>query len=427
MIGPVGAGLLHPMRDPGTARRGAASALARYGHVPGPDETALLRAALGQAPIPLELLTGDWSRLDPGVVRLFATLHGHAGMAALAAPLRQRIAGLRRENALRYYMLTAELHAVVAALAAAGIEGLVLKGFALACRYYGDVGQRPMSDLDICVRPERFAEAVRCLAACGFRRFDPGAPSIEPRRTPQPGIGSHSLTFINERGVELDLHHNVLMCACWPGADDRFWDGAVAFPILGLPASTLNATDHLLQACLHGMPRNPVSPIRWVVDAAHLIAQAREPIDWQRLCRHAEQFDCRGPLAAALGYLRESFACPIPDQAFDALGRVPFSALSDRWFRATGQRLWAGSALADRLSSLLLEYRRYCRFHGNLPVSPAGLTRYYMAKWQIGSWRELLRELVRRSARPRNPSDRGAGTGASPPDADQSRSRRQFL
>jgi hypothetical protein len=56
----------------------------------------------------------------------------------------------------------------LAALHAAGIETMVLKGIALAVMHYSDPGDRPMDDIDVLVRPEEANRALALLAAEGW-------------------------------------------------------------------------------------------------------------------------------------------------------------------------------------------------------------------------------------------------------------------
>jgi hypothetical protein len=373
--------------------------LADYGYAPSDDEAALLRAVLARAPIPAKLLRRDPPPLDPGVARLLPLLRAHPDLGAAPA-LGQRVADERRRGAHRYFSLKAELRGVAALLGSAGIEILLLKGFPLATLYYDDVGQRPMSDLDVCVRPERFADAVTLLLAGGFRRYDPEAPDREPPAESALGFAPHATSFANDAGVELDLHCHVLMCAGWDGADDGFWADAQPFRLADRSVLTLDPADHLLHACLHGIVRNPVSPVRWVVDAARLIERAPGGLDWQRLQARACAVDCRGPLLAALRYLKEEHACAIPPDALDDLAQVPFSAVSAEWFRIAGRREPPATGVRRRVARLILDYRRHMRGERR-PASPFGLLRYFMTKWRIEGYRRLPREILTRCLSPR--------------------------
>jgi hypothetical protein len=377
------------------------AALARYGHLPTPEETALLQAALRGAPLPAKLLRPEMPRLDPGVARLLPMLHGHPGLVSAPPALRQLVADERRRAAQRHIALKASLHTVLGLLEPAGIEALLLKGFPLASLYYPDIGRRPMADLDVCVRPERFDETVALLLAGGFHPYDPQAPGVAPPVPTADGLRSHAAGFADRHGVELDLHRQVLMCAAWPGADDGFWAEARPLRVADRSASTLCAADHLLHACLHGVVRNPVSPVRWVADVVHIVERSPGGVDWPLLCDRARAIDCRGPLLAALRHAHEAHGCAIPGEALAALARVPFTRVSDRWFRIAGRRAPPETALRRRAARLILDYRRDNRGRGRRMATPAGLVRYFMTKWRIDDCRRLPREILAR-CRPRS-------------------------
>jgi hypothetical protein len=75
-----------------------------------------------------------------------------------------------------------EIADVLALLRAEGIEPVLVKGWAIA-RLYPDAGLRPYGDIDLCIRPDQFAQAGRALECledidghyvdlhCGFTRI----------------------------------------------------------------------------------------------------------------------------------------------------------------------------------------------------------------------------------------------------------------
>ena len=71
---------------------------------------------------------------------------------ALHPHLRDYLATQRQRSAARVTLLMQDLEDVLAALAAAGIQALPLKGSLLSTQYYPEAGLRPMNDLDLLVR-----------------------------------------------------------------------------------------------------------------------------------------------------------------------------------------------------------------------------------------------------------------------------------
>jgi len=102
------------------------------------------------------------------------------------APLLDDLRSATMRNASRNTLLLAELEAVLAALAAASIPALVLKGAALVYRVYGNIALRPMVDLDLLLPRADLPAALDLLAAAGYH---------PPQAEPAAGL---TLDFENE-------------------------------------------------------------------------------------------------------------------------------------------------------------------------------------------------------------------------------------
>ena len=386
------AAFLLPMPSLIALAEGAASRaeLGLYGHVPPALEEALLKAALDGAPIPSELPACE--ALDPGWARLLPLLSLHPDEPRLPEALRHGIAEMRRRAAYRYFILKGELRAILALLDD-DIPALLLKGFPLATQFYPHAWQRPMVDLDLCVPRRQFAAATARLQSAGWRAEGPD--------NTLGGIGDHALTLRGPTGIALDLHCRVLWCSRWVSADDRFWAGAVPLPLGNRATLTLNAADHLFHAFLHGVRKNWVSPIRWMVDACFILRSAGDRMDWERLRENARVHDCGGPVTACLRYLREGLGVGVPAAAVAAMARVPFTAHSDRWFRAEAAQPPPPRDFPRRLISLNRAYRRAARDAAPWPIVLPRLLPYFKAKHGIARWRDVPGEIAWRLGPPR--------------------------
>ncbi len=107
-------------------------------------------------------------------------------------PLANSAAGGQLHEVYRRHRLSALIHEreiayVLSLLRAEGIEPVLVKGWAIA-RLYPDAGLRPYGDIDLCVRPDQFAQAsaaLECLEEidghqvdlhCGFTRIGQTKP-----------------------------------------------------------------------------------------------------------------------------------------------------------------------------------------------------------------------------------------------------------
>lgn len=265
----------------------------------------------------------DFDEVDHGSTRLLPLVYRRLGPDAFDAEVVGRLKGLYRRSWSRNQLLFKRAAEAVELLGAAGIETLVIKGASLALLSYGDVGVRPMDDVDVLVPFERTGEAISVLAAAGWSpdKDDP-ATWIQVH---------HSLGFAGPREGEVDLH----WFALWQPASDReLWVASVPMELAGTGTRAPSAADQLLLACVHGTPWSPLPPFRWIADAVTVIRSAGEQLDWDRLAAEAERRRLTVATAAALAYLREEFDAEIPDAVLGQLRAAPASRHERAAFRA---------------------------------------------------------------------------------------------
>jgi len=189
-----------------------------------------------------------------------------------------------------------------------GDELLVIKGVALACRYYSGPGLRSMEDFDFLIKPESALRVLNYLKASGWKM-----PQWFDRQRRADKIPTsllfckHADPIRHDNGVEIDLHWNLMPALCGREVNEPFWDAAVPMRLPdGSEVRTLESSDLLFHCCLHGLLWMPVPPTRWIVDAVILL-QDVESIRWQRLMGLAERFRYTLWLGTALEYLASTF------------------------------------------------------------------------------------------------------------------------
>lgn len=364
----------------------AAACPAAYGYVHDPAELELVRAGLRAGPLtPAALalaVAALEQRADRGVVRLLPLLRRHP---ELPRDLAGGVERAYRDSLLRHLRLEQRLAEVVAALRERGIEALLLKGAALARLHYPSPGLRPMGDLDIAIRPARFAEALRAIQALGY------APPSRPMVAAGPG--THAVPLVDGSGTTIDLHCNVLVCSRWVGADDGFWSRSIPCGLRGIEARSLAPPDLILHVCLHGIRGGiQVKTIRWLVDLAMILRQPLGEAAWATLVDEAGRHRCERPLAAALGYAGRHLLLPVPAEVTERLAATRGHLADDRYFRLLG-RLTDRPSLGQRLAMAVLDYRRYAQ--GGRILSPA-FPRWLQQRWELPSLRGVLAEGLRR-------------------------------
>jgi len=299
---------------------------------PTPEQELLLRAALAEGD-PAVALWEEWSALvpledvDAGSHRLLPLLYRTLAAAGVEESRLTKLKGVYRYSWSRNQLLFHRAAALLPEFAAAGIDTLVLKGAALSTLYYGDLGARPMDDLDLLVPRADAARAMQLLQASGWR---PATPRPESRLAVW-----HADSFVDEGGRFLDLHWNAL----WQLSDDAdLWSGAVPTTLNGVPTKTLGHGDQLLHVCVHGLRWAPIAPIRWVADAAKIMEGAGADLDWDRVAALARANALTLSLEHALRYLAEALAAPVPPVVIAELAAAKKPLHERLAFRASMRR-----------------------------------------------------------------------------------------
>jgi hypothetical protein len=164
--------------------------------------------------------------------------------------------GRRLQKAYRLQVLHAavherSLHRALGALRSAGVEPLLVQGWAVA-RWYSAPALRPYGDIDLCVLPEQHAMARAALATAG-----------------EPAV---------------DLHAG-LSLAGRPLLDDRpvaeVWRRSVPLAGDGFVVRTPAREDHLRYLCLHALAHGICRPL-WLADLGAAV-ESGPPLDWDRV------------------------------------------------------------------------------------------------------------------------------------------------
>jgi hypothetical protein len=160
-----------------------------------------------------------------------------------------------------------DLREVLSALAARGVEALILKGSALAYEIYAAPELRPRSDCDLLVAEPALGAVREAMQRLGFRE----------NMTSGDEHGVRQTTFLRAGalGVEhaYDVHWAVTNTPLFAPVlrDDDLRRRAVAIPRLGPHAKGLERADALLLACIHRVAHHYDSDrLIWLADIALL-------------------------------------------------------------------------------------------------------------------------------------------------------------
>ena len=173
-------------------------------------------------------------------------------------------------NAANYLRSRAVLDRLEARFSAEAIDWAVLKGLAIAERYYERPSLREMIDVDLLVDRDRIADAERILADEGFERYHPRFELDAARRANFMALHS-AFSFIRKRdGAQLDLHWRTVQNPRFLPQLDAGWRDHVVrredrpWPVL---REDVHFTYVLVHGAKHGWAR-----LKWLVDIDRMLA-----------------------------------------------------------------------------------------------------------------------------------------------------------
>lgn len=344
----------------------------------------LIRAAV-LAPESALAAWESWSRqatperMHHGEARLLAGAFRRLEEIGAGGPMMTVAGGIYRRTWYANQLAVARIAAVLERLEAAAVPALVLKGFGLAPLAYGDLGARPMEDVDLLVPPREIERAVACLEPLGLRN--------ELGRRRPDGLLANEVELTDDDGNSVELHAYALV----ESADDSdLWERKVGFAVRDAAAFAPCAEDSMLIVGVHGQRWNLVQPVAWVLDACMLVASGGDGFDWDRFCERAIARELTVPARRIVSML-ESVDVEVPAAVGERLGAAPVALGHE-----IGDR--ASRAAPGRLSNAALAWDRYRRFRdGALDGDrPSGPLEWATSAWGLDGVAALPAEGVRR-------------------------------
>jgi hypothetical protein len=223
-------------------------------------------------------------------------------------------------------LLLAELARVSHAAAQAGIDLMPLKGATLASDYYPNPALRPLSDLDLLIRPGDVDGLGRVLQALNYQEVAPPPSYVDDRwldsdsrdhcwfasregfnalieyRTTPLELAVGRLTDLDPACTASLRQHAAEVWARARPARDRTALGACMAP-----------EDLLLHVTTHLAAKHLDFRLIWLHDVARIVMGARE-LDWAYVSRTTARLRIAAPVSAALQAAVRWVGAPIPPE-----------------------------------------------------------------------------------------------------------------
>ena len=225
---------------------------------------------------------------------------------ALPEAARQELSHFYSANSAKNRFLAGELLHILQLFEAEQILALPFKGPVLAAVFYGDLGLREFTDLDILIRERDIPKAREILSNQGYR-------SNLANAVITPDVNVDELHSVST-GISIELH--------WQFSPRRFvptlsaehvWNGIEPVVILGRRIWSFSSQDMFLFLAFHG-GKHCWSSLKWLCDLAEFIRSNPE-LDWPRLFKRAEDLGamrtCRLGIHLAAELLQAELPSPV--------------------------------------------------------------------------------------------------------------------
>jgi hypothetical protein len=330
-------------------------------HLPDAGQELLVRAAVVGGSVGrrawttwFERMPAGAERYDHGSERLLPLVYRAMLRNDAEIPGRELLATSYRRSWYSHNRLLRTAQPALDVLHDAGYDVMVVKGVALAARFYDDRGARSIGDVDIVVREEQAVEALDALLRSGWRSDDPAISAEEL-------LGrNHAIALVDDHGGNVDLHRRMFQLSR-AGLDAPVWDRAVMMNLNNVSVLTPCVADEMLLAVVHGWAWSAVSSIRWIPDVAALTPHM-EHDDWQTLIDEARRREVSYRVWTGLKEVQGHFDVPVPSWVLDEFASGPFASFEE------SEERWHVKAHA-RVPPGVFAYYEYVRQEG----SPTGI------------------------------------------------------
>jgi hypothetical protein len=250
--------------------------------------------------------------------------------------------GARRATAAQWLRLRCELRCLLSEFARHHVDCVVLKGAVLAFIAYPDSSLRPVSDIDLLLRPETVGKALHLIDEAGFRcpkRFEFAHPVIlkdfvvpgEEISLPLEKPGSRD---------RIEVHTQLESAEPWfPVPTETVWEHTEEIDWNDLRINILDPHEFLFHLVLHLTRGHFFSlGLRPLLDVHLWVKLQEKRLDWEWITWKCARTGYAEWMYITLKMVRDAFATQVPEYFFDRVARPPEP---DRLEGLAYEQIWA--------------------------------------------------------------------------------------
>ena len=272
----------------------------------------------------------DWQRLftiaPPDLTAYLGYQISENGLVSQCpAQLLRKARDARRTTAARWLRLRFELRNLVREFTRHNLEFAFLKGVVLAFIAYPDSSLRPVTDVDLLVRPESLTKVLQRIDDAGFQcpeRYEFANPLVlkdfvvpgEETALPLEKPGTQALIEVHTQLESAEPWFPVPMGEIWEHIEKTEWND--------LRVPTLDVHEFLFHLVLHLSRGHFFSlGLRPLLDVHLWVELQKKRLDWEWIARECIRREYSDWMYLVLKIVSDSFATAIPPEFFDQLTR----------------------------------------------------------------------------------------------------------
>ncbi|HJM43191.1 MAG TPA: nucleotidyltransferase family protein [Nitrospinota bacterium] len=192
-----------------------------------------------------------------------------------------------------------------------GVPVILLKGIVLVETLYEDPGLRPLSDVDIMVRPEDVQKTRTVLIEMGFEPWENFGDHLERG----PLVIELHVSFSDTDRIDRRRHTAQLEI-------EAIWERARPDPTGAPHVFQLALEDHLLYLCRH-LLKHSYDSLIWFTDVAAFVRRHEADLNWPLLFDRARENALYPTLIFTLRFLLEHIGEDLPRPIIEEAAAAP--------------------------------------------------------------------------------------------------------
>lgn len=224
-------------------------------------------------------------------------------------------------------MFNDKIKNILSTLRAAGIEVIVLKGWAVIQTIYGgDYSQRYFADIDLLIRQKDIEIVDRILVSLNYMGTDETWPGYNSRFKNFRQYNFQPYPQYAGRGFPVGLHWGLFHL---PAHDPRLinieelFECAHSIQVAGVDVLELSVSDQIVYGCAHlGLHHHKEATIYRYFEIALLLQRVRPKLNWEQLLNQASAWRCVLPMRHVLLHIESLWPGFLETRELDALAGV---------------------------------------------------------------------------------------------------------